>query len=380
MKVLVVINELELGGAERLVHDQLIHPAFTADVKVICLDRMGPLAESLLARGVDVQLLGMRGRLDIRAIPRLRRVFRAWCPDVVHLHLARSGILGRLASVRMPHRLVYTEHNIWSRYPRLIRHANASTFHLNHGVAAVSKAVRDQILAGLRWPPDTSRVAVIGNAVDVDQIEKSALTRSDSRHRMGVPDDALVVGNIANLFARKGQEFLIMAAAEICRRDNRVRFVVIGEGDEREALERQIHRLGLEEHVLLLGAVRDAYRLLRGFDVFVLSSRFEGMPVALLEAMALGIPAVATSVGGIPEVIIQGETGIVVPPEDVSSLEAALTRFLSDAEFRRSAGEAARRRVAERYSMPAFVQAYDALYRSVLGNLHLEGGHVRHSG
>jgi glycosyltransferase involved in cell wall biosynthesis len=365
MRLLVVVNSLEVGGAERLIADQLRLGRDRWDAAVACLDSLGPLGEELRALGIPVTVLGACCRLDVRAVFRLRRLMRDWRPDVVHLHLPRSAVIGRLAGLGLPHRLVATEHNTWDMYRWESRYLNAATIRLTDGVAAVSRAVADSIRARLGPRALNGRLVVIPNGVDVETIRKTALPRAEARRQLGLGQSGLVVGNVANLFPRKGHSFLLEAAAVVARDVPEARFVIIGTGDQDEALRLAAERAGLADRVVFAGRRREAYRLMPAFDVFALPSLFEGMPIALLEAMSLAVPAVATRVGGVPEVVRDGRTGLLVPPGDAPALAAALTRLLKDSGLRAAFAEEARQTVQACYSMDAYVAAYDRLYRNL---------------
>ncbi len=362
MRLLVVINNLGLGGAERLLCDQLRNGQGRWETRVVCLDSLGPLAEELRAQGIPVSNLRLRVRWDPRAIPRLRAQFSAWRPDVVHLHLPRSAFFGRLASLGMAHRVVYTEHNTWDGYPAISRRLNAVTYKLNTKVVAVSSPVKSWVLREL-GPRISPKLVLIPNAVDVASLQRRAPGRAEARRLLGLEASDLVIGNVANLFLRKGQSYLLDAARAVIARVPRARFVLVGAGDQEARLKAQAQAFGAADRIIFAGPVREAFRLMPAFDVFCLSSIAEGMPVALLEAMSLGVPAVSTDVGGIPDVIVPNETGVLVPAGDRDRLGQALIRMLTDEDFRRATGQASRARILKDFSMDKFVESYDRVYR-----------------
>jgi glycosyltransferase involved in cell wall biosynthesis len=365
MNLMIVITSLELGGAERLVFDQLRLGRRRWDARVICLDSLGPLAERLMTLGIPASLLHLSCRWDVRAVPRLRALFRRWRPDVVHLHIPRAGVLGRLASVGLSHKVIYTEHNVWECSPLPTRWLNALTYHLNDCVIAVSEAVADSVHSGPFQGGPKGLPVVVPNGVDVQALRDGALLRDEARQQLGLGAEEIVVGNVANLFLRKGQSYLLEAAHRLREMVPLVRFVLIGSGDQEESLRGQAEKLGVADLVRFVGRLPDAYRMLPAFDIFCLPSIYEGMPVALLEAMALSLPVVATNVGGVPEIVREGMTGLLVPPANSTALADALLQLLEDENRRQVMGEAAFRTVLEKYSIDKVVDAYDHLYRQM---------------
>jgi glycosyltransferase involved in cell wall biosynthesis len=190
--------------------------------------------------------------------------------------------------------------------------------------------------------------------------------------------DGPLVGMVGRLSWKKGYEHALDAAALLREHVPAVRFEIVGDGPLRGALEQQTANLGLEATVRFLGQRRDVPDLMRRFDCFVLSSVIEGMPNALLEAMALGLPVVTTSAGGSAEVVVDGESGFVVPPADPTALAGAIERVLADRALARRLGEQAARRVHERFSLAAMLGAIDALYRKELARAGIRLPTIEH--
>ena len=363
MRILSVINSLDPGGAENLLLRQLAMRPAHWQCAVACIDQRGALADEAERSGLPVTLAAGRARLDLRRILRLRKIIRKWQPDVVHLHLPRSGFFGRLACAGL-HKIpvVYTEHNLWEMYSRGTRLLNASTYPLNDVVIAVSEAVKQSTLAHVPSARFSRPPVVVRNGVDVPCIERAALERDAARAALGLPRDALVVGNIGNLFQRKGHRYLLEAAAQVTRRHPHCHFAVIGSGDQLPELSAMRRSLNLEGRVRLITGVPDAARFIPAFDIFALPSLFEGLPVALLEAMALRMPCVASRVGGVPEVIEHGTSGMLIPPRDASGLSSALETLISEPDRRHFMGEKAQERVSEHYSLDRFLATHESLY------------------
>jgi glycosyltransferase involved in cell wall biosynthesis len=181
-----------------------------------------------------------------------------------------------------------------------------------------------------------------------------------------LPHGAPVVGNVAALVPHKGQRYLIEAARQVVREIPDIRFVILGEGELREQLERQINEHHLQKHVLMPGFRTDVIGCIKGFDLLAMSSVTEGLGTSLLDAMACAKPIVATTAGGIPEIVEEGVNGLLVPPRDAASLAAAIVRLLRDAPLRQRMGAAGLARVTERFTVERMVEATAAVYDRLL--------------
>ena len=314
-----------------------------------------------MREGLDLVPLGARGDLDLGAAWRLSRVLKQLHPDVLHAHdppavamavtaraiLEPPGPLPIVASYRLDARIRHTSFSRW-------KYGQVDRFIANSG------ALRDRLVHD---GVPRARVAVVHEGVDVDRI--AALPKASVHAELYLPTHAPVVGNVAALVPHKGQRDLIEAAALLVRDVPDARVVILGDGELREALERQIREHHIERHVFLAGFRDDAIELTKDFDVFVMSSVHEGMCTALVDAMAASRPAVATSVGGLPEVVADGETGYLVPPRDPKALAARLVELLSDEALRARMGAAALARAREIFSVEAMVAGTAEVYEEV---------------
>ncbi len=359
--VAMVINELGLGGAERVVVDLAgglrAHGYATV---IISLDHDGVLAHVASSAGAEVVPLGL-GRANPRTLAVLTDVLRSRTIDVLHLHLPRAGVLGRLVARRLGlHPVVYTEHNVWPGYGAVIRRLNQWTLPWTDHVVAVSQTVRRWLLAhGV--PAD--RVTAIANGIDVDGLRRRAAQGPSLRHLLGLPGGAPVVGTVANLHPRKGLDTLIAAVARLHAGWPEMHLAVIGRDDGMSARLRKLaEEAGVGASVHLMGARDDVPALLSQFSVFVLPSRVEGMPIALLEAMALGVPVVVTPVGGIPEAVKDGRDGIHIPVGDFRALALAMDRLLRAPEEAARFGRVAARRIAQEFSLERMAGDHARLY------------------
>jgi glycosyltransferase involved in cell wall biosynthesis len=321
------------------------------------------LAGELEAAGVTARCLGVTRDLDPSWTRRLRAAARQHDADVVHAHLPTAGIGARIAMRReRPRRaLAYTEHNTWDRYRPATRLLNAWTFGLQDAVVAVSEEVARSMRAR-RMPP----VRVIPNGVDLARLRGGALGRDEARRELGLPGDAFVVGTVGGLTPKKGHAILATAARGVVEAHPGVVFAFVGLPIDEGPVRRAIVDGALEGRVLLAGYRAEAARLMPAFDAYCLPSLHEGMPVSLLEAMALGLPAVATRVGGVPEVVTDGEDALLVPPGDPGALAAALSRLAADGDLRDRLSRGARR-AAERFSIGTTARSTERLYLDLVG-------------
>jgi glycosyltransferase involved in cell wall biosynthesis len=236
---------------------------------------------------------------------------------------------------------------------------------MNDAVIAVSREVQTRIEPYVR--NGSPRLYTIPNAVDPEMFEGIVVSREEICQEFGFPSDARIVVNVANLVAKKGHRYLLAAAKRVIGNEPRARFLLVGTGPLGTQLSIEARRHGLDGHVVFTGFREDATRLMAAADVFVLSSLHEGLPVSLLEAMALGKPAVVTRVGGVPEVAVANETAVVVEAADDAALAAGIAGLLRDPSRRQEIGESARRFVRQRYGMAQMVAAVENVYQQVVG-------------
>ncbi|MBV8462656.1 MAG: glycosyltransferase [Acidimicrobiales bacterium] len=339
LRVLVAIKGLAHGGAERLLVDTLAARDTTAfDYEVAYLmagaDALAPAIEDL---GVPVHGLGATANVDLRWVPRFRRLLRDGRFDVVHFHLPYTAALGRLAVLSLPGRsrpaTVYTEHSLWNKVSPPVKALNRTTVTRDAALLAVSPAAYDALPRGLRG---RARVVVHG----IDQtgpraaLDRRGELRGRVRRELEVPDGALLCVTVAGLRAEQGYDVLLDAAAEARRRGLPLRFAAAGDGALADELQARRTALGLGDEFRFLGHRPDALELVTAADVFVLPSRQEGLPVVLMEATSVGTPIVASAVGGVPQVLDDGETGLLVPPGEPTALVDALERLAADPALR----------------------------------------------
>jgi glycosyltransferase involved in cell wall biosynthesis len=362
--VLILIKGLGRGGAEQLLASSapyLDRARFRYRFAYL-LPWKDSLVAELEAGGLPVDCLdGARG---LGWVGRLRALVGREGIDLVHVHSPVAAAAARTALGRRP-RIVYTEHNVWSRYHPATYAANLATFPRNDHVFAVSEEVR----ASVRYPGPLGRLPMPPLETlhhGLDQAAVAGWGGGDGvRAELGIPEHAPVVGNLANFKAAKDHPTLLRAAARVRERLPEVRFLLIGQGPLEPEARRLAAELGLDATVVFTGFRTDAHRLLAALDVFTLSSTYEGLPIALIEAMALGRPAVVTRVGGVPEVLADGDQGLLVPPRDPAALADGLLRLLGDPGLRDRMGAAGRARAAD-FDIRKAVRRMEQVYADLL--------------
>jgi glycosyltransferase involved in cell wall biosynthesis len=365
-RLVFLVTLAETGGAQTYVASLLPGLADTFDV-VVAAHGEGPLREATHSAGVRfVSLRHVRRPVspwrDLLGLLELLRLLRQEQPQIVHVNSAKAAVLGRLAAwlARVPIR-VYTVHG-WA--------------FLAHG--GLASAAYRWIERALR-PLTTVTVCVSENERQAGLAARACEERTTIVIRNGVSKGALDVAKpkstrprlvmVGRLQAPKDPITLVRALALVSARD--LEAVLVGDGPQRAAVADEIQRLGLDSAVRLLGERTDVQELLATADVFVLSTRSEGLPLSVLEAMAAGLPVVASDVGGIPELVADGVSGVLVPPGDPDALAEAIERLLENSPLAQQLGLAGRRRVLENFDLEAVREAHLALYRRMLATRRL---------
>jgi glycosyltransferase involved in cell wall biosynthesis len=363
--VVYLAHAFSVGGAEEMVLNLVrrLPPRF--EPMVCCIFEAGPIGEEIRRTGTPVAVLGLepgiRRPFDINGI---RKYLRETQPQIVHTFLLTASLYGRFAAIleHVPI-VVGTEVNIYQH--KRLHHAIAERLLMagTDRVVVSAASVRDFYIRQVHADP--GKVDVIYNAVDFAQAVPT-VPREEVRAALGVPLDALVAGVIARLTEQKGHRFLFDALAAAPELAN-VHLLVVGGGERGDDLRRRAEALGLTPRIHFLGPRRDLGNLLGAMDVFVMPSLWEGLPLSLVLAMGAGVPPVATAVAGIPEVVEDGRTGLLVAAGDAPALGAALGRMVSDRGLRERVGRDARASVLPRFGVDKYVDSIVSLYDRLLG-------------
>lgn len=336
---------------------------------------VGEFTPRLRARGVGVSDVPIPRRIaptgDVRALWQLYRELRALRPDIVHTHTSKAGFIGRLAAwlAGVPvivHTMHEPPHNAAggpltrALYIWLERFATLLATH----VVTVSYANEREIVRQRLVPRD--RLSVVREGLDLAFYPRATDGRAAVR-ALGIPDHVPVVGAVGRLEAAKGHTYLIRAVPRVLAHVPDARFVIVGGGHLCAKLQAEIDALGLSERVIMTGYREDMLELMQGFDVFALPSLWEGLGIVLLEAMAYARPLVAAAVGGVNDVVVDGETGLLVPPRSPEALARAITALLTDRQRAARLGEAGARRLETEFSDELCNARLMALYARLLG-------------
>lgn len=364
-----VLLSLAMGGGEILA--ARIARRLNGQFRFVffCLDSLGTLGEELRKEGFQVYVLERRPGIDWRCMRRLARLLRQESVNVLHAHQYTPFFYS--ATARWMHcrqSVIFTEHGrMFPDYPRRKRIlANRLLVGRRDRVVGVGQAVRRALIVneGLR----DDRVEVIYNGIDLAaQADRIDQDRAHVRREFDWTDDNLVIVQVARLDPLKDHLTAVRAFERVHRQLPQARFLIVGEGAERQAIEAEIASRKLDPYVLLTGLRKDIPRLLAASDLLWLSSVSEGIPLTLIEGMAAGLPVVSTEVGGVAEVVEANKTGLLAPAGKDAELAQAVLALLGDSELRRRLALAGQRRAFERFSEDQMVAAYASLYEEVIG-------------
>jgi glycosyltransferase involved in cell wall biosynthesis len=367
IRVVHVVAGFGAGGAERVAAN-LLRTSDRKQFDVGAIALRGPFGtdveQTLAQDGIPVWYMGKERGFDPLVVARVARTMEHFRPQVVHTHTYALRYAFPYMMYRRIPAMVHTVHNLaereidnWSGY--LVRRIA-----FWRGVLPV--AIAREVADSLRRVYGIDDFPLIPNGIPVDAFRGSSIDRERWRNKEGfAPTDVLFVC-VAGLRAQKNPALLLEAFHRGPASDPRAHLLFVGRGALQSELERQIGTLGLRERVHLLGLRWDVPEILNATDVFVLSSDYEGNPLSVMEAMAAGKPMVCTAVGGVPELVEDGECGLLVPPRDVKALADAMRYMLESPKARKSMGEASARRAVERFDLKVMTEAYENLYRTAI--------------
>lgn len=367
IRVMYVVPDLRVGGAER--HVTTLMPNLDSSrfaTAVVCIGDEGDLFSDLSSSEVHAVALHRTKRQAVRALRDLMREMRRFAPDVVITRGYNAEMLGRIAArlTRVPHNIVWV-HNCGDSERRSAtrRVADRLLDRVTSSYFGVARAQVDYMVDVLQCPSD--KIRIVHNGVDLDGFkwtdDRSAVAD------LGIDKCDKVVGIFAMMRPEKDHETLLRAMCQVIDRVQSAKLLIVGDGPMRPQIEDLVRQLDLSDHVIIAGSRRDVSDLLRAVDVFVLcSNTVECFPIALLEAMAAGRPAVCTAVGGVPEMIDEPTTGHLVPTRDPDTLADRLVRILSDDQLAQQMGKAARKRAETNFSLRSSISATEDALESIV--------------
>jgi len=388
IQILHVVTRLDMGGSAQntlitaLNHDPLLfdvclikgstrESAMTTEEKRLLHDQLNAAAKKGITI-IDLPPLVRRISLwnDLKAFLQIWSLIRRLKPHIVHTHTSKAGVIGRMAAwvsrvpivIHTPHGHVFYGH-FCSSLSRLFLALERLFARISHHLIALTPAEGKDYLTLNVSKPDS--ISVIHSGVDLSRFQKAKKQRSRKRKDLGIQPDSLVVGFVGWLLPIKGVRFLVEAMAGVVQQHPKSLLLLVGKGEKEKELRKQAENLGLTDNIHFLGWCQDVEEIMTGFDLFVLPSLNEGMGRVLVEAMALGLPIVASSVGGIPDLVKNEQNGLLVPPADAAALARAISDLLEDKGKRKRMGEAGKR-MCRAYSAEAMMAQINDLYRSLL--------------
>jgi len=361
IKILQLLVTMPVGGAEIMVADIAtgLDPG-RFEVVTACLGEPGPMGEELRRRGMKVVSLGLdlKRTSTFSLVWRVRELLKKIRPDILHTHLYHANLYGRIAALGLGlPGVVATVHNIYSRVKLHRCLANYLLARLAAYVLVFSPQVREDVRRYDRVP--AARLRLLTPGVRLEE-PNSGESKEEARRSLGV--SGFCLGNVARLEEQKGHDDLLMALPQVRGEIPDLTVLLVGEGTRQAHLRALTQELGLPDAVRFLGTRRDISRILRALDVFVMPSRWEGIPLTLLEAMGYGLPVISTRVGRAPEIIQDGENGRLVPAGDPGALAGAILELYREPQKREQWGEQARRTVREKYTLEHFLEQFAAIY------------------
>lgn len=362
MKVLQLISSEGFYGAENVVAAltrDLEQRGHSVHIGVFENAHVAPnqVATEFESRGLQVVRIPCRRRFDPAAVRSIRETIRVHDIDLVHSHGYKSDIYAYLANRRTGTPLLATSH-LWTRQTAAVRFyefLDARVLRSFHGVVAVSDRIASELC---RAGVPHSKIKIIDNGIDLAPFD-SAAPRLASELNKG---SRLLIGTVGRLVAQKGMTFFLSAAQQLLKEFPGLLFAIVGDGPDRARLEQMTQDLGIDKKVRFTGARNDMPSVYASLDVFALASIGEGLPMALLEAMASGTPVVATEVGAVPKVVLPGKSGMLVRPGDAGELAQAIACLVRDPGLRERLAQNARQQVREQFSSQVMTQNYCRLY------------------
>jgi len=360
IKVLEIIGDSTLAGAPRHLLS-LLENLNSKKFSLFVICPPGPLAGEIrsLKKNIDLEIVPMRSKLDFASIYEIRANIKHIKPDIIHVHGTRAGLVGRLAAINLGYPVIYTEH-LWTKYYRLPNR-------ISHGLQiaglwfldmfttlniAVSQAVKDFMVSSQISRQE--KIIVVYNATEIPKNKAKIFAGKNFR-----------LGTVGTLNFQKGIQYLIKAMPKVLKEFPETRLEIVGEGSFRRTLEKLTKKLKLEDKVIFSGFLKEIEEKMREFDVYIQPSLSESFGLAIIQAMSLGIPIVATNAGGIPEVVTAGKSGLLVEPGNPTALAEAIIQILRDPKRAKEMGDLAREEVKIKFNLPEMIKEMEQIYETL---------------
>ncbi len=320
----------------------------------------------LESANVRVERIPIHYHLDFSCITALRSKLKELQPEIVHTHLLHADLYGLKAAedVNIPVRVSSRHNNDRFRRNWFVKQINRYSMRSANRVIAISEAVA-QFVRDIEGIP-AHKVQIIRYGLEAPLLESAMPARQETRRELGYPEDQHVVGFFGRLVYQKGVDVLIEAMKDVMRLHPEAKLLIVGDGPDRPSLTRQAAKSGIGEAVQFAGWVDQANRLMPACDMIIVPSRWEGFGLVTLEAMGWSLPLVASCTSSLPEIIVDGETGLLVSPEDPSALATAISNLLANSDTARAYGRAGYQRLRDRFSVDSMVSSTEALYQDLI--------------
>ncbi len=357
--VLHIIDELPPDGAERLLVDLLQHRSDQFDYHVLCIIQGGLLQAEIEALGVPVTILSRKSKFDVGYLFKLAKFIRSLRPIAVHTHLFTADAWGRLAAYLAGVRKIFsTVHSTNDWMSRTHIQVDTLLAKISTHVIACSDKVADQLIHDRKL--GDKRVKLIPNGVAIDRFAQNEPLNLPNT--FGTPEKTTVFALVGRLHEAKGHLYILPILQQLKAKGLNFHCLLVGEGELEREIKKAVSTLQLDQHVTLTGFRKDIPSLLKSVDFLIMPSRWEGLPITLLEAMAAHTPVIASTVGGIPTVLDNGKAGVLVNPNNDQEWLTQIERLITDADYRTELANTADHRVLEHYSAAAVQQQYERLY------------------
>ena len=370
IKILYIITSSGIGGAERILYYTATGLDYNKyDISICSLKKKGEIAGDLEKQGIEVCCLHLGGRERflgwlssiitlIWLFPYLIRIR----PTIVHSFLFRANILARIAGYLTGVPIVISSVRVMGGEKRYFHYIEKITSFMVDHYVAVSESVKRYIIDKSKISAE--KISVIYNGVNIKS--QDDLHEQNVRMPFKIEDEDRILMTVGRLHEQKGHYYLVKAISKVQKEFPKVKLLVIGEGEEENNLKKLVKSLDLTNEVIFIGLSSDIEEILPMAELFLLPSLWEGLPNVLLEAMAAGKPVIATEVGGVPELVIHGETGMLVPHKDSDALACAIADLLKNRLKARRMGETGRIRAEEHFSIQKMIEKTESLYQELL--------------
>jgi len=364
VKILYLITELNVGGTEKALARTVARlNRDRYDILVACLHEPGLVADEIRTFGNRVINLDMRNRIDLGVLNRLFKLLRQERIQIIHSYLFHANLLARLVAKLAGAPIIVSSERTMEMEGQIRLLLNRLTSPLADRVIAVSQQVCDFASNRIGIPPE--KLVVVYNGIETSEYQ-GKVDMARIHEELKVAPAHTVVGTVSRLDEAKGIRYFLQALPWVIAQHSKLIFLIVGDGSQRRELERLAQDLNIQSQVIFAGYRPDVVNMLAIMDVFVLSSLYEGFPNAILEAMAMAKPVVATRVGGVPEAVEDGVTGLLVPPRDPEALAKAIIALLQDRERAKDMGRAGRERVERYFSVQRMVARTETLYEELI--------------